>query len=289
MPARATASRTASAPSCGAVKSFSAPRNLPVGRADGGEDDGVVHDRVRDLRDGVGAEQLLKLWAGRPPWRGRFPSATADRPSGPCSVVPSSSTDVTRASAGPTASCQAKLVRLRRRRLAAHDLGETRRRLWIDLMDANRQLSTPADRIAQSEFMNIMQPCASSLRPPPLAAPNCSAPAGFTSRSLPSDVDETPAGRAKRRRPTRSGSRATRPGTSPGSASRRGRCVLGGRHRGGPATDGFSASRRDAADAARMLRLLSGRTHEVLTAVVSSRAARDGRSVVGHRGSFHAR
>ena len=31
MPARATASRTTSAPSCGAVKSFRAPRNLPVG------------------------------------------------------------------------------------------------------------------------------------------------------------------------------------------------------------------------------------------------------------------
>ena len=31
MPARRTASRTTSAPSCGAVKSFSAPRNLPVG------------------------------------------------------------------------------------------------------------------------------------------------------------------------------------------------------------------------------------------------------------------
>ena len=31
MPARLTASRTTSAPSCGAVSSFSAPRNLPVG------------------------------------------------------------------------------------------------------------------------------------------------------------------------------------------------------------------------------------------------------------------
>ena len=31
MPARRTASRTAIAPSCGAVKSFKAPRNLPVG------------------------------------------------------------------------------------------------------------------------------------------------------------------------------------------------------------------------------------------------------------------
>ena len=64
MPARATASRTASAPSCGAVKSLSAPRNLPVGRADGGEDDGVVHDRVRIFVTAVGAEQLLQLWAG---------------------------------------------------------------------------------------------------------------------------------------------------------------------------------------------------------------------------------
>ena len=39
MPARRTASRTTSAPSCGAVKSLSAPRNLPVGRRDGGDDD----------------------------------------------------------------------------------------------------------------------------------------------------------------------------------------------------------------------------------------------------------
>ena len=42
--ARATASRTTSAPSCGAVKSFSAPRNLPVGSADGADDDGFAHD-----------------------------------------------------------------------------------------------------------------------------------------------------------------------------------------------------------------------------------------------------
>ena len=63
MPARRTASATTSAPSCVAVKPFSAPRNLPVGVRTADDDDGFTHradsrfDRASTTRR---AEQRLQ-------------------------------------------------------------------------------------------------------------------------------------------------------------------------------------------------------------------------------------
>src|SRR3954468_12664345 len=59
MPARRTASAMASAPSCGAVNPFSAPRNLPVGvrTAETITDSRTTH---LDALDDVGAEQRLE-------------------------------------------------------------------------------------------------------------------------------------------------------------------------------------------------------------------------------------
>src|SRR5207247_2133408 len=70
IPARRTASATTSAPSCGAVKSLSAPRNLPVGVRTALT---ITESRIpvlaftfgvlrshRDARDGLGAEQRLQ-------------------------------------------------------------------------------------------------------------------------------------------------------------------------------------------------------------------------------------
>src|SRR3954464_14813979 len=61
MPARRTASATTSAPSCGAVKPLSAPRNLPVGvrTALTMTDSRTAH---LDAIDRIGAEQLLQAF-----------------------------------------------------------------------------------------------------------------------------------------------------------------------------------------------------------------------------------
>src|SRR6185369_922096 len=59
-PARRIASATTSAPSCGAVKDLSEPRNLPVGvrTAETMTVSGTLAHRKSD--DGVGAEELLQ-------------------------------------------------------------------------------------------------------------------------------------------------------------------------------------------------------------------------------------
>src|SRR3954469_10172478 len=58
MPARRTASRTAMAPSCGAEKSFSDPRNLPVGVRTAAT---MTDSRIdEDTLDGVLAQQQLQ-------------------------------------------------------------------------------------------------------------------------------------------------------------------------------------------------------------------------------------
>src|SRR3954467_14877302 len=58
MPARRTASRTAMAPSCGAVNSFSDPRNLPVGVLAA---ETMTDSRIdEDTLDGVLAQQQLQ-------------------------------------------------------------------------------------------------------------------------------------------------------------------------------------------------------------------------------------
>src|SRR3954469_15579311 len=61
IPARRTASATTSAPSCVAVKPFSAPRNLPVGVRTA---DTMTDSRTADLDalDGVGAQQCLETF-----------------------------------------------------------------------------------------------------------------------------------------------------------------------------------------------------------------------------------
>ena len=56
IPARLTASATTIAPSLGAVKSFSAPRNFPVGMPDGADDDGFSHQLADDVVAQKGAQ-----------------------------------------------------------------------------------------------------------------------------------------------------------------------------------------------------------------------------------------
>src|SRR5688572_2830953 len=63
MPARATASRTTSAPSCGAVKSFRPPRNFPVGvrTAETMTDSRILTILRTNLLDRIGPQQVLHL------------------------------------------------------------------------------------------------------------------------------------------------------------------------------------------------------------------------------------
>src|SRR5690349_14182066 len=194
-------------------------------------------------------------------------------------VVPSISTDVTRASRGPTTSCQASVVRAAdagcRRRMSA-STGVTK--VWTDFIGPNLDIINPTARRCAVLSRNTVTPMRLILASGSPRRAELLRLAGFDFQIQPADVVEIPAPgesaadytlRVARDKAHHIANFPTSAGATILAADTE--VIADRRILGKP---------RDSADAADMLRLLSGTAHEVLTAVVVRAGSREVSEVV---------
>ena len=206
-----------------------------------------------DPYDALAPEQLLHPRQDRGARRVRPPWPSADRVARTVSTSPVSVAVAERASAGPTATVHAKVVR-------AGDGGWRRMTSASDARCEVLQRHHDAAAIL-SNVMRLVLASASPRRAELLERPPAS-PSRCVRR-----MSTRRRGRLNPPRPTCSASRATRRWLPPSGSTGTTPAILAPT-RSSWSTGGFSASPRSPPMRARMLSMLSGAVHEVLTAVV---------------------